>query len=87
MQTLYGDRDDAYDTGGYSGCFRSMCTMAKYEVANSGRDLRSYTRTDGRFVLEIEDRGISEELQSDEQGADRRFSFTAACAISSIQSI
>ena len=29
-------------------------------------------------MLEIEDRGISEELQSDEQGADRRSSFTAA---------
>ena len=51
---------------------------------------RDHTRTDGRFVLEIEDRGISEELQSDEQSADRRFSFTAAfttiLALSAVQS-
>ena len=32
----------------------------------------------GRFVLEIEDRGISEELQFDEQSGDWRFSFTDA---------
>ena len=49
--------------------------MAEYEVANSGRD---HTRTDGRFVLEIEDQGISEELHFDKQGTDKRFSFTAA---------
>ena len=49
--------------------------MAKYIVANSGSRDHIPGQT-GRFVLEIEDRGISEELHSDEQGADRRFSFT-----------
>ena len=31
-----------------------------------------------RHAIEIKDREISEELQSDEQGADRRFLFTTA---------
>ena len=42
-----------------------------------------------RLEVEIEDRGISEELQSDEQGADRRFSFRChlqLLALSAVQS-
>ena len=53
--------------------------MAKYEVVNSGSRDHIYTRTVGRFMLEkLKDRGISEELQSDKQGADRRSLFTTA---------
>ena len=48
--------------------------MAKWKVANSGS-----TWTDGRFVLEMEDRRISKELHSDEQSTDRRLSFIYNC--------
>ena len=50
----------------------------KWPIQVYSRD-HNYTQADGWFVPEIEDRGISEELHSDEQSADR-FSFTATCA-------
>ena len=60
-------------TGGY-GQFQDMSGGELYKVANSGRPSKDHiaTQTDGRFMVEIEHREISEWLHSDEQGGARR---------------
>ena len=56
--------------------FQDMSGAEWYKVANSGSRDQIATRTDGRFMVEIEDWEIS--VHSDQQGSDRKFSFTIA---------
>ena len=76
MQTA-DDTGDAYDSGGYSQSSGKEWPCVKRPINKGSRD-HVPAWTDGRFVLEMEDRRISKELHSDEQSADRKLSFTAA---------
>lgn len=57
------DTNNASDTGGY-GQFQNMSVAKWPSIKWPIQVVRSYTWTDGRFVLEIEDRVISEELHA-----------------------
>ena len=60
---MHGDdaADDAYDDWRIRSVFRQNVSGAEwYKVVNSGSRDHIATRTDGRFMLDTEDREISE---------------------------
>ena len=80
---MHGDdaADDAYDDWRIRSVFRQNVSGAEwYKVVNSGSRDHIATRTDGRFMLDTEDREISEGIYilTSKMVIYRRFSFTAA---------